>query len=30
MAQPLQQALLDLDRAIGDSFRPNSDPAHKG
>ena len=28
MAQPLQQALLD--RAIGDSFRPKSDPAHKG
>ena len=30
MAQPLQQALLDLDRAISDSFRPKSDPAHKG
>ena len=30
MSQPLQQALRDLDRAIGDSFRPNSDPAHKG
>ncbi len=30
MAQPLQQALRDLDRAISDSFRPNSDPAHKG
>ena len=29
-AQPLQQALLDLDRAISDSFRPKSDPAHKG
>ena len=30
MSQPLQQALLDLDRAISDSFRPKSDPAHKG
>jgi len=30
MAQPLQQALLDLDRAISNSFRPKSDPAHKG
>ena len=30
MSQPLQQALRDLDRAIGDSFRPMSDPAHKG
>ena len=28
MSQPLQQALLD--RAISDSFRPKSDPAHKG
>ena len=30
MSQPLQQALCDLDRAISDSLRPKSDPAHKG
>ena len=29
MSQPLQQALRDLDRAVRDSFRPKSDPAHK-
>lgn len=29
MSQPLQQTLLDLDRAIQDSFRPKDDPAQK-
>ena len=30
MSQPLQQTLRDLDQAIKNSFRPKSDPAHKG
>ena len=29
IAQPLQQSLKDLDRAIADSFRPKRDSARK-